>query len=280
MSANHQWLKFWPQDWQNDTALATCSIGARGLWISLICVMHQSEPYGHLTVNGRPATMKQIAALARVTVKEAETLLDELEAAGAFSRTDDGVIFSRRMVRDEEASLQGRENIAKRKDHVKASRVEGSNSPPSTSPPNRGAASTPSKEATSPPNTLEAEAESDSEPIGSAPVGAGPPDARAQLWTTGLSQFRALTGKSDPQSRRALGGLLKSANDDCGLVNSALAEAADLRPIEPMAWLTRRIRGPDEFRNGFLQLIAEEGMPSVKSNPVTAFLEGPYGKPN
>ncbi len=114
----------------------------------------------------------------------------------------------------------------------------------------------------------------DSEPDGSAPCGAGPVDARSQLWSDGLGRLRSLTGKSDPQSRRFLGGLLKSAGDDCALVNAALEEAADLRPIDPAAWLTRRIRGPDggQIRNGFLAIIAQEGMPSTRPTEPNRFL--------
>jgi hypothetical protein len=31
-----------------------CSIGARGLWMEMMCIMHEGEPYGHLLVSGDP----------------------------------------------------------------------------------------------------------------------------------------------------------------------------------------------------------------------------------
>lgn len=140
----HRWLKFWPQDWQRDPALRSCGIASRGLWIELICIMHDGTPYGHLTINGKPATMKQLGTITGAGEKEVTKLLEELEDAGVFSRNDDGVIFSRRMIRDHDRSEEGKRNVNKR----------GDRSDPST-PPNRGPSSPPNPKANSPPNTQE-----------------------------------------------------------------------------------------------------------------------------
>ncbi len=88
-------------DWRRDTALQGCSIAARGLWHEMNCLMHDCEPYGHLCVGSKPMQPAQLARLVGVTPKECQKLLGELEAAGVFSRAQDGAIFSRRMVRDE-----------------------------------------------------------------------------------------------------------------------------------------------------------------------------------
>lgn len=165
----HRWSKFWWQDWQNDPALRMCSLAAQGLWMRLLCVMHEATPVGHLLVNGRQPTTRQVAALAASPEKEVALLLRELEEAGVYSRTDEGVIYSRRMVRDAAASDAGREHIAKRWDnsHPKA--------PPNRSP-NRGATQKPNGAGDSPPNTLESEAESEAEssaPKSPPPDGAG-----------------------------------------------------------------------------------------------------------
>ncbi|WP_158924509.1 hypothetical protein [Acidisphaera sp. S103] len=110
MSANHRWLKFWPQDWQRDPALKICGIAAQGLWINLLCIMHEGDPYGHLTINGRGATNKQIGMLTGIGEHVADKLIAGLEEAGVFSRTDAGLIYSRRMLRDKAASDAGREH--------------------------------------------------------------------------------------------------------------------------------------------------------------------------
>lgn len=112
----HRWIKFWPQDWQRDPALRSCGIAARGLWIDLICLAHDAVQYGHILVNGKSPDTKQIAAITGITHREANKLMLELEAAGVFSRTSDGIIYSRRMVRDGKLSDAGREAVARRWD--------------------------------------------------------------------------------------------------------------------------------------------------------------------
>lgn len=93
-------MKFYPSDWRADPALRMCSVGARGLWMEMLCIMHEAEPYGSLRVNGRAVTDQQLAALAGSSVKEVSTWLSELDTAGVFSRDDEGAIISRRMQRD------------------------------------------------------------------------------------------------------------------------------------------------------------------------------------
>lgn len=95
-------FQFYPADWRKDTALQFCSLAAQGLWINVMCIAHECENYGHLSVNGKPMTAQQIGRLVGITAKECAKLLDELSAAGVCSSTADGVIYSRRMVRDEE----------------------------------------------------------------------------------------------------------------------------------------------------------------------------------
>lgn len=94
-------FQFYPADWRKDPALSACSLAARGLWIELMCIAHESETYGILTVNGRPMSSAQLARMVGETPRLIERLLAELEEAGVFSRNEEGAIFSRRMVKDE-----------------------------------------------------------------------------------------------------------------------------------------------------------------------------------
>jgi hypothetical protein len=103
-------MKFYPSDWRSDPALRMCSMAARGLWIEIIALMHEATPYGHLTINGKAVSEKQLAALCGGSPDEITDLLLELEASGVFSRKKNGVIFSRRMERDEIKSRKNREN--------------------------------------------------------------------------------------------------------------------------------------------------------------------------
>ena len=95
-------FQFYPADWRKDAALQSCSIAARGLWIEVMCIAHECEPYGHLTINGKAMTPAQIGRLVGLPARECNALFAELEEAGVLSRSDDGTIFSRRMVRDED----------------------------------------------------------------------------------------------------------------------------------------------------------------------------------
>lgn len=104
------WMKFYPSDWRADPALRMCSLAARGLWIEMIGLMHASDRYGHLLVNGSPPNSTQLSVLAGAPSPQVPELLGELEAAGVFSRTKEGVIYSRRMTRDDKKRQTARKN--------------------------------------------------------------------------------------------------------------------------------------------------------------------------
>lgn len=95
-------FQFYPADWRKDLELQSCGIAARGLWVEMMCVMHEAEPYGHLTLNGKAMTENQAASACRVTLRQYRELLAELQAAGVPRVNADGVIYSDRMVRDEQ----------------------------------------------------------------------------------------------------------------------------------------------------------------------------------
>jgi hypothetical protein len=103
-----RWVKWWPQDWKGDAALRMCSLAARGLWKELLCIMHEANPYGFLLVSGKKPTEKQLASLVGATPREVRALMAELEAAGVYTVDDQGVVFSRRMVKDEARRVKGR----------------------------------------------------------------------------------------------------------------------------------------------------------------------------
>ena len=83
-------FQFYPSDWLRDTGLRVCSVAARGLWIDMICHMHEGNPYGYLKVNQKVILPANLAVIVGVSVEVVESLFDELEEAGVFSRDDDG----------------------------------------------------------------------------------------------------------------------------------------------------------------------------------------------
>ena len=94
-------FQFYPGDWIRDS-VAGCSLAAQGLWLRMMIVAHDCDPYGYLGQNGTPMPPDSIARRCGCeSVEQYSQLLSELREAGVPSRTDNGVIFSRRMVRDE-----------------------------------------------------------------------------------------------------------------------------------------------------------------------------------
>jgi hypothetical protein len=96
-------FQFYPDDHLADAALRACSVAARGVWWDMVCYMHQGHPYGHLTINGRVTTDNQLSLMMGGDREVTMQCIRELEEAGVFSRDASGVIFCRRMVRDEAA---------------------------------------------------------------------------------------------------------------------------------------------------------------------------------
>ena len=75
------WLKFYPSDWRGDPKLRMCGLAARGLWIEMIGVMHEAQPYGHLLIAGERPTDTQLAVLAGAATEQIPELIRELEQA-------------------------------------------------------------------------------------------------------------------------------------------------------------------------------------------------------
>lgn len=98
-------LQFYSGDWMKDPALRSVSFAARGLWIDMLMLMHQSPRRGYLQLNDTPVTAAQLARMTGGATGEVARLLRELEDSGVYSRTDSGTIYNRRMVRDEKKRI-------------------------------------------------------------------------------------------------------------------------------------------------------------------------------
>lgn len=139
-------FQFYPGDWRKDVELRSCTVAARGLWIDLMCVMHECEPYGHLVLNGKPMTPAQLAGqVGNITAAQCAKLIDELLDNGVARKTEGGLIYSKRMVDDErvrnaraEGGKAGSEHGAKGAEHgIKGGRPKtdrGDKEPPSKPP--------------------------------------------------------------------------------------------------------------------------------------------------
>lgn len=106
-------FQFYPADWRKDVALRMCSPAARGLWIDMLCIMHDAEPYGHLIAEGEPITPDELATIVGASSKDVKVWLAELAKRKVYSVTDAGVIYSRRMTRDEKDREEWRDRQVK-----------------------------------------------------------------------------------------------------------------------------------------------------------------------
>lgn len=178
----NRWSKFWWQDWQNDQELKLVSLAAQGLWMRLLCIAHEAEPYGHVLVGGIQPTVKDLAVLIGVASERViSSALVELERKKVFSRTENGTIFCRRMVRDKVATDRAREFGRKGGNPSLNGKDHEPKKPPGGLTPPLNPVDNPRLK---PPLKLDAEAESESERKGSerAREHARPPAIRPEDW--------------------------------------------------------------------------------------------------
>lgn len=96
-------FQFYPGDWMKEPAVRTCPLAARGLWIDMLCLMHESPERGYLlTASGEAMTVGELSRVVGSSPGNTQRAVDELKRSGAYSTDADGVIYCRRMVRDDE----------------------------------------------------------------------------------------------------------------------------------------------------------------------------------
>lgn len=96
------WIKFYPADWQAEPTLRTCSLASKGLWIEMLGFMAHSVRHGYLCkVNSsEPMPPEDLGKILGQPIDEIKRLIQELEDNGVFSKTGDGLIYSRRLLKD------------------------------------------------------------------------------------------------------------------------------------------------------------------------------------
>lgn len=103
----HPYVKFYGRDWLGDSSLRMCDPAERGVWIDLLCVMMAGDPYGHLAINKRPMTDSEVSRIIGLDEKTYKGILYRLIEKGIPSKTEEGMIFSRRLVREHQRFVTG-----------------------------------------------------------------------------------------------------------------------------------------------------------------------------
>lgn len=97
----HWWWKFEPDKWLADEGLRECSWAAKGLWITMLSLMSKNARVGYLGTGDVPPTPEKLTrSVGGLSVEEVSFLVAELTTSGVLSMSEDGFIYSRKMVRD------------------------------------------------------------------------------------------------------------------------------------------------------------------------------------
>jgi hypothetical protein len=94
-------FQFYPADWIKDPALRRCTKAEKGVWIDMLCLMHECEDYGVLASADVPWSDHEIAGAIGGDISENLACISELLRKGVATRNHLGAIFSKRMARDE-----------------------------------------------------------------------------------------------------------------------------------------------------------------------------------
>lgn len=108
MSSDKPCVKWNGKDWLGDPQLRMAGPELRGVWMDMLCAMMEAEPYGHLAINGRPMTDMEVSSLIGVSPDAYRDYLERLFDLGIPSRTESGIIYSRRLLRDYAMFVSGK----------------------------------------------------------------------------------------------------------------------------------------------------------------------------
>lgn len=224
-------FQFYPADWRNNANLRRCSWEARGVWVEVMGLMHDSDQYGVLQW-----PLKEIAQALGAPVK----LVQELATKAVMKGRDKGeceafiycprhgrkdgapvtlvvaqngpIWYSSRMVKDE---------------YVRTIRGESTRFGEAPNPTPKGAPNPPLGDGST----------SSSTPTGNTVAKATgvPPDGPDPIFGDGLA-YLMRTGIPERAARSFLGKMRKALNDDF-LAVELLVKAQQLEVSEPVPWL-------------------------------------------
>jgi hypothetical protein len=222
------WLKWYPGDWRADPLLRSCEPVSRYVWLEMIGLMHEAEPYGHLVLAGRAMDYKTLSRVIGVDQGDVKRAVKELEDRGVLSRNDSGVIFSRRMIRDENRRETLQKNGSKGGNpRLKKQELSGGLDNQEANQEDK-------------PQKPEARNQEHSEDKSS---GGEPPDPLKELFDVGVSVLTA-AGHSERQARSLIGKWRKHGEEQ---VLTALIACKTKSISNPVEWITKSLNGSSGY---------------------------------
>lgn len=93
---------FYPESWLADNKLSLCSYQTKGVWIDLICRMHQSEKYGYLYVSNRYLKKDDVQKMLKIAdKKEFDEIWNEL-MVNEILKEDEFGFYSKKLIEENE----------------------------------------------------------------------------------------------------------------------------------------------------------------------------------
>lgn len=240
-------FQFYPSDWRNNAKLRRCSEAARGAWIDVLCLMHDSDEYGVLRW-----PLSDISRASGVSLKLLKELVDREVLKGGdkgceafihtpyharkpgdpvtlLEKTDGCCWYSSRFLKDEwKRSVSGGDTRFKSPSdapsHGKVNGKVKENPSPSDAPSQAVGAGASSSTST---KTLSEANASDGKPSKLT-------DPNEIIFGYGVPMLVA-AGATDKHARSFLGGLRKGYGDET-LIDK-LRECAKAKPLQPLEWL-------------------------------------------
>ena len=96
------YMPFYFGDWRKAPEVRALDLDVRMIWFELLGYMWESNERGYLTLNGNAVITSVITKLIGVDISVIEKAIAQMELYGTFSRREDGAIYCRKMVKDEE----------------------------------------------------------------------------------------------------------------------------------------------------------------------------------
>lgn len=134
-------LQFYTGDWRKDPCVQSLDHEHKGVWIDLLCIMNETSERGRLVLPGGSAMPDDaIARNLGIDLAKWKQIRSTLLVLGVASQDGDGVLYNRRIVRDEairrsrrEAGRQGGRTKRTRSKPRSKSEAEGGSSVSSSS---------------------------------------------------------------------------------------------------------------------------------------------------
>lgn len=259
-------FQFYPADWRKDANLRRCSPAARGVWMDVLCLLHDSDEYGIVRW-----PLKDVASAAGASISHLRELADKRVLKGTDKGNCGALIYTPRhgrregpsvtLIAEQEGPIWYSARFV-RDEYVRTIRGESTrfgdadgdapkdppNTPPNHSPKPPFGDGSSSSSSSSPSGNTDSEGKpSDGKPSAAAPVGelpgitpaptAPPSDAdpvKTEIWRTG----RKLLTDADVSKNQA-GTFLGKLVTDYGqpIVLDAVRAAAKAAPPEPREYL-------------------------------------------